>query len=35
MLEYLPPLLAPKFLILYAFVASGMYVHYRGRIRHA
>ena len=34
MLEYLPNLLAPKFFILYAFVASGMYVHYRGRIRH-
>lgn len=35
MLEYLPNLLAPKFFILYAFVASAVYIHYRGRIRHA
>src|SRR6266446_8899849 len=34
MLEHLPNLLAPKFFILYAFVASAMYIHYRGRIRH-
>ena len=34
MIEHLPNLLAPKFFILYAFVASGVYVHYRGRIRH-
>jgi beta-hydroxylase len=34
MLEHLPNLLAPKFFILYAFIASGMYVHYRGRVRH-
>src|SRR5438046_9355693 len=27
-------LLAPKFIVLYVFVASAMYVHYRGRIRH-
>jgi beta-hydroxylase len=34
----LPPLLstllAPKFLFLYAFVASALYVHFRGRVRH-
>jgi len=34
MIAYLPNLLAPKFFILYAFIASGLYVHYRGRIRH-
>ncbi len=34
MLEHLPNLLAPKFFVLYAFVASAMYIHYRGRIRH-
>src|SRR5437773_236867 len=34
MLEYIPNLLAPKFFILYAFIASGMYVHLRGRVRH-
>ena len=34
MLEHLPNLLAPKFIILYAFIASAMYVHYRGRVRH-
>src|SRR5947207_2429919 len=27
-------LLAPKFIVLYVFVASAMYVHYRGRVRH-
>ncbi len=27
-------LLAPKFIILYAFIASGIYIHYRGRVRH-
>jgi beta-hydroxylase len=30
----LETLLAPKFIVLYAFVASAMYVHYRGRVRH-
>ena len=30
----LPTLLAPKFLVLYAFVASALYVHLRGRVRH-
>ncbi len=34
MIEHLPNLLAPKFFILYAFIASAMYVHYRGRVRH-
>jgi beta-hydroxylase len=34
MIEHLPNLLAPKFFVLYAFIASGVYVHYRGRIRH-
>ncbi|TMG81200.1 MAG: aspartyl/asparaginyl beta-hydroxylase domain-containing protein [Betaproteobacteria bacterium] len=34
MLEYFPNLLAPKFFILYAFIASGVYVHLRGRVRH-
>jgi beta-hydroxylase len=27
-------LLAPKFIVFYAFIASAMYVHYRGRVRH-
>jgi beta-hydroxylase len=26
-------LLAPKFIVFYAFIASAMYVHYRGRVR--
>jgi beta-hydroxylase len=30
----LPTLLAPKFLVLYVFVASALYVHLRGRVRH-
>jgi beta-hydroxylase len=34
MTNYLPNLLAPKFFILYAFIASGLYVHFRGRVRH-
>jgi beta-hydroxylase len=34
MLADFPDLLAPRFLVLYAFLASGAYVHYRGRIRH-
>jgi beta-hydroxylase len=34
MFEHLPNLLAPKFFLLYAFLASGLYIHYRGRIRH-
>jgi beta-hydroxylase len=31
----LETLLAPKFVILYLFIASAMYVHYRGRVRHS
>jgi beta-hydroxylase len=27
-------LLAPKFIVFYAFIASAMCVHYRGRVRH-
>jgi beta-hydroxylase len=27
-------LVAPRFLVLYAFVASAAYVHFRGRVRH-
>ncbi|HEX7329649.1 MAG TPA: aspartyl/asparaginyl beta-hydroxylase domain-containing protein [Casimicrobiaceae bacterium] len=27
-------LLAPKFIVLYVFVASALFVHYRGRVRH-
>ena len=34
MLEHLPNLLAPKFFILYAFIASAVFVHYRGHVRH-
>src|SRR6478735_5382989 len=34
MIEHLPHLLAPKFFILYGFIAAAMYIHYRGRIRH-
>jgi beta-hydroxylase len=30
----LATLLAPKFVVLYLFVASAVYVHYRGRVRH-
>ena len=30
----LETLLAPKFVVLYVFVASGIYVHHRGRVRH-
>ena len=31
----LETLLAPKFIVLYLFIASAMYVHYRGRVRHS
>jgi beta-hydroxylase len=34
MLDHVPNLLSPKFLIVYAFVASAVYVHYRGVVRH-
>src|SRR6476620_9104927 len=27
-------LLAPKFVLLYVYIASAIYVHYRGRVRH-
>ena len=30
----LESLLAPKFIVLYVFIASAVYVHYRGRVRH-
>jgi beta-hydroxylase len=30
----LATLLAPKFIVLYLFIASAVYVHYRGRVRH-
>jgi beta-hydroxylase len=30
----LATLLAPKFIVLYVFIASAMVVHYRGRVRH-
>src|SRR5579862_5471513 len=30
----LATLLAPRFIVLYVFVASAVYVHYRGRVRH-
>ena len=28
-------LLAPKFIVLYLFIVSAVYVHYRGRVRHS
>jgi beta-hydroxylase len=34
MLEHLPNLLAPKFFIFYVFIASAVFVHYRGHVRH-
>jgi len=34
MLQGLPNLLAPKYFILYAFIAGAVFVHYRGRVRH-
>ena len=30
----LSALLAPKFILLYVYIASTIYVHYRGRVRH-
>ena len=27
-------LLAPKFLVLYTFILTGTYVHFRGKVRH-
>src|SRR5215510_15596427 len=32
--EILSALVAPKYLILYAFVAAAVFVHFRGRVRH-
>jgi len=34
MLSALPNLLTPQFLVVYAFLASALYVHFRGRTRH-
>jgi beta-hydroxylase len=31
----LETLLAPKFIVLYLFIVSAVYVHYRGRVRHS
>ena len=33
-MEMLATLFAPKFIVLYLFIASAVYVHYRGRVRH-
>src|SRR5439155_15042626 len=30
----LADLFAPKFIVLYVFIVSAVYVHYRGRVRH-
>ena len=30
----LATLLAPRFIVLYLFIASAVYIHYRGRVRH-
>jgi beta-hydroxylase len=32
--QWLWALLAPKFIVVYVFVASALYVHFRGRVRH-
>jgi beta-hydroxylase len=32
--EFVADLFAPKLIVLYAFIVSAMYVHYRGRVRH-
>jgi beta-hydroxylase len=34
MLEVLTVVFAPKLVVLYVFIASAVYVHYRGRVRH-
>ncbi len=34
MTQWLSALLAPKFIVVYVFVASALYVHFRGRVRH-
>jgi beta-hydroxylase len=32
--ELFASVFAPKLIILYIFIASAVYVHYRGRVRH-
>jgi beta-hydroxylase len=32
--EFLATLLAPQYIVVYVFVASALYVHFRGRVRH-
>jgi len=32
--QWLSALLAPKFIVVYVFLASALYVHFRGRVRH-
>ena len=34
MMTDLPPLLAPKYLILATFIGTGLYIHLRGRVKH-
>ncbi|MEO8738702.1 MAG: aspartyl/asparaginyl beta-hydroxylase domain-containing protein [Casimicrobiaceae bacterium] len=34
MLEHIPNLLAPKFFVLYIFIAGALFVHFRGQVRH-
>ncbi len=34
MTQWLSALLAPKFIIVYVFLAAALYVHFRGRVRH-
>jgi beta-hydroxylase len=34
MFDQLPNFLAPKFFVFYVFIASAVYVHYRGAVRH-
>lgn len=31
---FLHELITPKFIVLYVFIASALYVHYRGKVRH-
>src|SRR3954466_11605804 len=31
----LATLLAPRFIVLFLFIVSAVYVHYRGRVRHS
>src|SRR3954470_149631 len=32
--DFIAQVFAPKLIVLYIFIASAMYVHYRGRVRH-